>query len=220
MAYDLTKVPSTRENQSEELPDSFLWIDTGRSSVRFFKVYGNKGKESFVITHTLSRGEELSSRAEDSPLETNTMRNRTQSTRNVKYEHIAIRFVVSSSYVLQGLFYPNETVANLIEFVRTHSRLPATAASGFLPVHISATLGPLEPDETTLGLRFSPCGICLSWPSDRLTTVHSIGTGCSTGDDWWSQSVSDTACFPSDQSNERQWNQASGQCENNSGECQ
>jgi hypothetical protein len=48
------------------------------------------------------------------------MRERTQSARTVAYEHIAIRFVVNSNNVLQGLFYPDEPVSNLIEFARTN----------------------------------------------------------------------------------------------------
>jgi hypothetical protein len=48
------------------------------------------------------------------------MREKAQSARNMAYEQIAIRFVVSSRYVLQGLFRPEEPVSRLIEFARTN----------------------------------------------------------------------------------------------------
>ena len=47
------------------------------------------------------------------------MRDRSQSAHNMNYEQIAIRFVVNTQYVLQGLFCPEEPVSRLIEFART-----------------------------------------------------------------------------------------------------
>jgi hypothetical protein len=48
------------------------------------------------------------------------MRDRVQSTRTALYEHLAIRLVVNSNYILQGLFYPDEPISNLMEFARTN----------------------------------------------------------------------------------------------------
>lgn len=59
------------------------------------------------------------------------MRNRVQSARNVQYEQIAIRFVVNSTYVLQGLFYPNEAVSDLLDFVRTNLVCPQLQEAAF-----------------------------------------------------------------------------------------
>ena len=46
------------------------------------------------------------------------MRDRAQSARNMVYEQIAIRFVINSRYVLQGLFRPEEPLSRLIDFAR------------------------------------------------------------------------------------------------------
>ena len=59
------------------------------------------------------------------------MRQRTQSARIVAYEHIAIRLVINSNNILQGLFYPDEPVSNLIEFARTNLICPQLNQSGF-----------------------------------------------------------------------------------------
>jgi hypothetical protein len=59
------------------------------------------------------------------------MRERAQSARTVGYEHIAIRLVVNSNHILQGLFYPEETISNLIEFVRTNLICPHLRQSDF-----------------------------------------------------------------------------------------
>ena len=59
------------------------------------------------------------------------MRDRVKSTRTVAYEHIAVRFVVNSTYVLQGLFHPNEPVSSLLEFVRSNLVCPQLQQSAF-----------------------------------------------------------------------------------------
>jgi len=48
------------------------------------------------------------------------MRERAQSARQSAYEHIAIRLVLNSNNILQGLFYPHETLSHLTEFARTN----------------------------------------------------------------------------------------------------
>ena len=48
------------------------------------------------------------------------MRERAQFTRNNAYQHIAIRLVLNSNLILQGLFYPTEPLSNLLEFARTN----------------------------------------------------------------------------------------------------
>jgi hypothetical protein len=52
------------------------------------------------------------------------MRDRAQSARNNAYDYIAIRLVVNSNNILQGLFYPEEPISNLIEFARTNLIFP------------------------------------------------------------------------------------------------
>ncbi|CAF1139261.1 unnamed protein product [Rotaria sordida] len=96
IAYDLTSNSSTATNQTDELPDSFFELtpDDLRS-----------------ILNTLRQQS-----AEDNPLETRTMRGRVQSARANTYEYIAIRLVINSNTILQGLFYPEEPLSNLIEF--------------------------------------------------------------------------------------------------------
>lgn len=47
------------------------------------------------------------------------MRDRVQSARAIVYEQIAIRLVINSRYVLQGLFRPEEPALRLIDFART-----------------------------------------------------------------------------------------------------
>jgi hypothetical protein len=47
------------------------------------------------------------------------MRDRAQSARSMVYEQIAIRLVVNSRYILQGLFHPEEPVSRLVDFART-----------------------------------------------------------------------------------------------------
>ena len=59
------------------------------------------------------------------------MRERVKSTRTVAYEHIAVRFVVNSTYILQGLFHPNEPVSNLLAFVRSNLVCPQLQQSAF-----------------------------------------------------------------------------------------
>ncbi|CAF1240748.1 unnamed protein product [Adineta steineri] len=100
MAYDLTKVPAPSTNKTEDLPDSFFELtpDDLRSVLNTLRQQG----------------------AEDNPLETRLMRERAQSARAVAYKHIVIRFVINSNCVLQGLFYPDEPVSNLLEFARTN----------------------------------------------------------------------------------------------------
>jgi hypothetical protein len=58
------------------------------------------------------------------------MRERAQSSRNA-YEYIAIRFVINSNNILQGLFYPEEPLSNLIEFARTNLLCPQIGQAGF-----------------------------------------------------------------------------------------
>ncbi len=57
---------------------------------------------------------------DENPLETRSMRERTQSASHMVYEQIAIRLVVNARCILQGLFRPEEPVSRLIEFARTH----------------------------------------------------------------------------------------------------
>ncbi|CAF1280871.1 unnamed protein product [Adineta ricciae] len=104
MAYDLTKIPSTPINRTEDLPDSFFELtpDDLRS-----------------VLNSLRQQSE-----EENALETRSMRERAQSARANSYQHIAIRLVVNSSLVLQGLFYPQETVASLLEFVQANLICP------------------------------------------------------------------------------------------------
>lgn len=52
------------------------------------------------------------------------MRDRVQSARTVHYETIAIRFLISRQYVLQGLFKSSETIVELTEFIRRHLICP------------------------------------------------------------------------------------------------
>lgn len=59
------------------------------------------------------------------------MRERAQSARNITYEQIAIRFVINSRYILQGLFRPEEPVSRLIDFARTNLVCPHIGQSGF-----------------------------------------------------------------------------------------
>ena len=59
------------------------------------------------------------------------MRERVKSTRTVAYEHISVRFVVNSTYILQGLFHPNEPVSNLLAFVRSNLVCPQLQQSAF-----------------------------------------------------------------------------------------
>ncbi len=48
------------------------------------------------------------------------MRDRVHSARNMVYEQIAIRFVINSRYILQGLFRPEEPLSRLVDFARTN----------------------------------------------------------------------------------------------------
>lgn len=59
------------------------------------------------------------------------MRERAQSARQNAYKHIAIRLVVNSNIILQGLFYPNEPLSNLMNFVRTHLVCPQISQADF-----------------------------------------------------------------------------------------
>ena len=59
------------------------------------------------------------------------MRERAQSARQNAYKHIAIRLVVNSNTILQGLFYPNEPLSNLMDFVRTNLVCPQIEQSDF-----------------------------------------------------------------------------------------
>lgn len=56
----------------------------------------------------------------ESPLTTRDMRDRAQSARSMVYEQIAIRLVVNSRYILQGLFRPEEPASRLVDFARTN----------------------------------------------------------------------------------------------------
>jgi hypothetical protein len=68
---------------------------------------------------------------DESPLETRSMRERTQSARHMVYEQIAIRLVVNARCILQGLFRPEEPVSRLIEFARTHLICPQIGQTDF-----------------------------------------------------------------------------------------
>lgn len=59
------------------------------------------------------------------------MRERAQSAHSMAYEQIAIRFVVNSRYVLQGLFRPEEPVCRLVDFARTHLVCPQIGQADF-----------------------------------------------------------------------------------------
>lgn len=59
------------------------------------------------------------------------MRERAQSARQNAYKHIAIRLVLNSNIILQGLFYPNEPLSNLMDFVRTNLVCPQIGQAGF-----------------------------------------------------------------------------------------
>jgi len=78
----------------------------------------------------LNRTEYLFSTSEN-PLETRSMRDRAQSARNMVYEQIAIRFVVNSRYILQGLFRPEEPVSRLVDFARTTLICPHIGQTDF-----------------------------------------------------------------------------------------
>jgi hypothetical protein len=52
-------------------------------------------------------------------------------TRNIAYDYIAIRLVINSNNILQGLFYPEEPISNLIEFARTNLICPQLEKSDF-----------------------------------------------------------------------------------------
>jgi len=69
--------------------------------------------------------------ADDNSLETRSMRERAQLARNNAYEYIAIRLVVNSNNILQGLFYPEEPISNLIEFARANLIFPQLGQSDF-----------------------------------------------------------------------------------------
>jgi hypothetical protein len=59
------------------------------------------------------------------------MREKAQTARNNSYKHIAIRLVINSNVILQGLFYPQEPLSNLIEFARTNLVSPQIEQSDF-----------------------------------------------------------------------------------------
>ena len=59
------------------------------------------------------------------------MRERAQAARNNSYKHIAIRLVVNSNIILQGLFHPQEPLSSLFEFVRTNLVSPQIEKSDF-----------------------------------------------------------------------------------------
>lgn len=67
----------------------------------------------------------------ENPLETREMRERAQSARNLTYEQIAIRFMVNSRYILQGLFRPEEPVSRLIDFAQTNLICPHIGQTDF-----------------------------------------------------------------------------------------
>lgn len=52
------------------------------------------------------------------------MRDRARSARTMIYEQIAIRLVVNSRYILQGLFRPEEPASRLVDFARTTLKCP------------------------------------------------------------------------------------------------
>ena len=62
----------------------------------------------------------LISSSNDIPLQTHAMRYKENSQYGATYEQIAIRFVVNSRHILQGLFRPEEPVFRLLEFVRSN----------------------------------------------------------------------------------------------------
>ncbi|CAF2173236.1 unnamed protein product [Rotaria magnacalcarata] len=111
IAYDLTNNSSKSENQTEELPDSFFELtpDDLRS----------------IINTLRQRG------TEDNALETRSMRERNQSLRVSSYEYIAIRLVIHSNIVLQGLFHPEEPILHLMEFARTNLTCPQLEQNDF-----------------------------------------------------------------------------------------
>jgi hypothetical protein len=59
------------------------------------------------------------------------MRDRAQSAHHLVYEQIALRLVVNTRYVLQGLFRPEEPVSRLLEFARTHLICPQIGQPDF-----------------------------------------------------------------------------------------
>lgn len=64
-------------------------------------------------------------------METRLLRERAQSARQNAYKNIAIRLVVNSNTILQALFYPNEPLSNLMDFVRTNLVCPQIGQSDF-----------------------------------------------------------------------------------------
>jgi hypothetical protein len=52
------------------------------------------------------------------------MRDRTQSARSMTYEQIAIRLIVNSRHILQGLFHPEEPTSRLVDFARANLICP------------------------------------------------------------------------------------------------
>ncbi|CAF3432372.1 unnamed protein product [Rotaria socialis] len=111
MAYDLTNNSSKSESQTEELPDSFFELtpDDLRSIINTLRQQGT----------------------EDNALETRSMRERNQSLRVSSYEYIAIRLVIHSNVVLQGLFHPEEPILHLMEFARTNLTCPQLEQNDF-----------------------------------------------------------------------------------------
>lgn len=69
--------------------------------------------------------------SDDNPLQTRLLRERAQSTRSNAYKYIAIRLVLNSNLILQGLFYPEEPLSNLIEFARKNLQCPQLEQSDF-----------------------------------------------------------------------------------------
>ena len=59
------------------------------------------------------------------------MRDRDQLSSGLVYEQIAIRFVVNSRYILQGLFRPEEPVSRLVDFARANLICPHLADDDF-----------------------------------------------------------------------------------------
>jgi len=96
---------------------------------QYLIIYNEKGK-LFPIENLLNRLEYLFSTNEN-PLETRDMRDRAQSARNMVYEQIAIRLVIDSRYILQGLFRPDEPVSRLVEFARTNLICPYIGQTDF-----------------------------------------------------------------------------------------
>ncbi|UJR31924.1 hypothetical protein I4U23_019398 [Adineta vaga] len=114
IAYDVTKTRSTHEkkdSKSSEVSENFyeLTAQDLRTVLQGLQQQGN----------------------DDAPLETRAMRDRAQSARHVVYEKIAIRLVVNTRCILQGLFRPEESISRLIDFARMYLICPQIGQPDF-----------------------------------------------------------------------------------------